>query len=159
MNGTPEKHSFSSSEEKERKTEGGGGQRVRWKVKTGWDLGGGSRHGEYIFLLHSSTVTGRNVTRRQQEEMHRWRKVNLHRSSPLNMLLLSKSSSQKGHSDHSSNQLIMKMRLVSPAEEAQQMAAPSLHNSGSGPLKFILIHSVLCGNNELYANYKNSGGE
>lgn len=92
-------------------------------------------------------------------EMHRWRKVNLHRSSPLNMLLLSKSSSQKGHSDHSSNQLIMKMRLVSPAEEAREMAAPSHHNSGSGPLKFILIHSVLCGNNELYANYKNSGGE
>lgn len=92
-------------------------------------------------------------------EMHRWRKVNLHRSSSVNMLLLSKSSSQKGHSDHSSNQLIMKMRLVSPAEEARQMAAPSLHNSGSGPLKFILIHSVLCGNNELYANYKNSGGE
>lgn len=43
MNGTPEKHSFSSSEEKERKTEGGGGQRVRWKVKTGWDLGGGQQ--------------------------------------------------------------------------------------------------------------------
>lgn len=159
MNGTPEKHSFSSSEEKERKTEGGGGAESKMEGKDRMGFGGGSRHGEYIFLLHSSTVTGRNVTRRQQEEMHRWRKVNLHRSSPLNMLLLSKSSSQKGHSDHSSNQLIMKMRLVSPAEEAQQMAAPSLHNSGSGPLKFILIHSVLCGNNELYANYKNSGGE
>lgn len=40
MNGTPEKHSFSSSEEKRGKQRKEGGHRVRWKVKTGWGSGG-----------------------------------------------------------------------------------------------------------------------
>lgn len=53
MNGTPEKHSFSSSEEKREKTDGG--VVVRWKVKTRWG-GGVDMHGEYIISFQSSTV-------------------------------------------------------------------------------------------------------
>lgn len=109
MNGTPEKHSFSSSEEKRGKQGGGGWHQVRWKVKKGWGWGA-DLHGEYIILLHSSTVTRCFVTRRQRVEMYRWQKVNLQRSSPLNTLLLGESS-QKGHSDHSPHHAIMKIRM------------------------------------------------
>ena len=123
MNGTPKKHSFSSSEEKrgkqmkeEEEKEGGDKSKMEGKDRMG---GGGGvcvdMRGEYIILLHSSTVTRCNVTpQRRRVEMHRWQKVNLHCSSPLSTPPLSKSSSQKGHSDHSLDHLIMKMRLVPP---------------------------------------------
>ena len=74
MNGTPKKHSFSSSEEKrgkqtkEEEEEGGGRGGVKSKTE-GKDRMGGwgwrvcvDMHGEYIILLHSSTVTRCNVT-------------------------------------------------------------------------------------------------
>lgn len=60
MNGTPEKHSFSSSEE-ERKTEKGEGGRES-KTEGKDRVGGVDMHGEYIILLHWSTVTRCNVT-------------------------------------------------------------------------------------------------
>lgn len=50
MNGTPEKHSFSSSEE-ERKTEKGEGGRES-KTEGKDRVGGVDMHGEYIILLH-----------------------------------------------------------------------------------------------------------
>lgn len=56
MNGTPEKHSFSSSEEGRRKQRGGGGteRKMEGKDRMGW-----CRYGEYIILLHTTTVTRR----------------------------------------------------------------------------------------------------
>lgn len=69
--------------------------------------------------------------------MHRWQQVNLHCSSSLNTPPLSKSSSHKGHSDHSPDRLIMKMSLVSRVLETQEVESPARHTSRSHP--FILF--------------------
>lgn len=50
MNGTPEKHSFSSSEEKERKTEGGGGAESKMEGKDRMGFGGGQQTWWIYFL-------------------------------------------------------------------------------------------------------------
>lgn len=66
MNGTPEKHSFSSSEEKrgkQRRWWRGAESKMEGKDRMVEVRGGESRRSEYIILLHSSTVTRRDVTR------------------------------------------------------------------------------------------------
>ena len=86
-----------------------------------------------IILFHSSTVTGRDVTPRQRAEMHRWRRVNRHRSSAPSTAPPSESCHRKGHSDHRHDHLVMKMRLVTHAGQIQEMASPppSRHGCGS----------------------------
>jgi len=101
MNGTPKKHSFSSSERKERKTEERG-ERGRERERGGEDkskmegkdrMGGGRRH-EYIISLHSSTVTRCSVRRRSGDE--------LTFTAPL-----LPNAGKKGHSDHGPDHLII----------------------------------------------------
>lgn len=77
--------------------------------------------------------------------MHRWQQVNLHCSSSLNTPPLSKSTTQKGHSDHRPDRLIMKMMLVSPGLQTQKMASPARHTSRSHPFilfKFTFVFAI-----------------